>query len=175
MRVLLINPPSYLSQRKFKRQVDTFPLGILYVARALLDDGNEIEFFDIFAEDISPGVVLERLKEYNKTNFDFIGISAMSVQYVYVKWLSKEIKKIFNDIPIIVGGALAIFSYTVLLEKTSVDIAVLGEGEKTIINLIKASSWENVKGIAYKKDGNLNINPPEDLIEDIDSVGYPAY
>lgn len=175
MKILLINPPSYLHQTKYKRIADTFPLGILYVARSLLDNGHKVKLFDIFAEDLSTNSVINRLKRYKGRNFDLVGITAMSVQYAYVKWISEMIKREFGNIPIIVGGALAIFSYKLLLANTNVDIAVTGEGERAIINLIKESSLNKVRGIAYKEEGNVNINPPEDLIKDLDEIGYPAY
>jgi len=175
MKVLLINPPSYFKQYQYKRTPDVLPLGVLYVAKALLDAGHKVKFLDIFAEDLPLDTVIRRLQECQNERFDMVGITAMSVQYAYVKWLSKQIKVIFGNIPIVVGGALAIFSHDVLLNNTHVDITVTGEGEKTILDLASNMPLKNIRGIAYKKNGKITVNPPADLVKNLDSIGYPAY
>ena len=174
LKILLINIPTYLQNVSGKRKPDTFPLGLLYIARALMENGHEVSFFDILAEDISPKDVVTRLNEYKKNNYDLVGFSAMSVQYIYAKWLSKQIKNIFGNIPIIVGGAAAIHSGKVLLENTDVDIVVTGEGEKTIIDLVEKSNYSLINGIGYRNNGNILFTPPADLISDLDTISFPA-
>lgn len=174
MKILLINIPTYLENLAGKRKPDTFPLGLLYVARVLIDKGHKVSMFDILAEDLSPQDVIARLQEYKKQNYDLVGISAMSVQYIYVKWLSKQIKGIFGSIPVVAGGAAAIHSARVLLKHTDVDMVVTGEGEKTIVDLIETSVRSSVRGIGYKEGKDVFINPPAELIADLDSIPFPA-
>ena len=54
MKVLLINIPTYLSKPVGKRKPDTLPMGLLYIARALLEDGHCVDLFDILPEDLPP-------------------------------------------------------------------------------------------------------------------------
>ena len=175
MKVLLINPPTYLNNPKGKRKPDTFPLGILYIARVLINDGHDVDLFDILAEDLSPTQVKSKLEEYKKNNYDVVGITGMSVQYRYLKYLSEQIKEIFGDITIITGGACATYSSDVLLKNAEIDIAVIGEGEITVLELLSSHSLTDVKGISFKKGDEISSTPSRDLIKNLDTIPFPAY
>jgi anaerobic magnesium-protoporphyrin IX monomethyl ester cyclase len=59
-----------------------------------------------------------------------------------------------------------------------IDIIVLHEGEDTIIELTKAlklgHSLKNVKGIAYRENGEIRKTPLRDFVEDLDRLPPPA-
>ena len=62
-------------------------------------------------------------------------------------------------------------------DPSSVDLLVVGEGEKTldeIVSYVKQGSLnENklkIKGLAYLEDGKLQVNPRRELIKDLDSL-----
>lgn len=91
-----------------------------------------------------------------------------------VKW-SKYIKYTYPETTIIAGGSVASSIPEILLENSKVDIICMGEGEKTIINLLKNIKRRDINGIAYK-DKRVIINQPEDLIQDLDTESMlPAY
>jgi anaerobic magnesium-protoporphyrin IX monomethyl ester cyclase len=60
-----------------------------------------------------------------------------------------------------------------------VDYIVIGEGEETFIELLKAiekkSDLSKVRGIAFRKNGKAIMTKPRPLIEDLDSLPFPAY
>ncbi|MBC8393737.1 MAG: radical SAM protein, partial [Deltaproteobacteria bacterium] len=62
---------------------------------------------------------------------------------------------------------------------TSADAVVIGEGEITIIELLNAlrngHSLDSIKGIAFKNSNGCTVNERRQLIEDIDSIPFPAY
>jgi len=149
-----------------------FPYGLAHVATSLLGHGHLVEVLDIYANQWNRREVLGKL---NNLNFDVIGITAMSTQYDYVKWLAAEIRKRTN-VPIILGGLLATYSPHVALNHSAVDICVLGEGERTAVELIDCiNSLHTVKGIAFKENGEIVTTAPRDYIEDLDSLPLPAY
>jgi len=170
-KILLIQPPLGRGMTKDLFQ-PIFPYGLAYVATSLLNSVYEVEVFDIYANRWNRNEVLKKIKYLN---CDVIGITAMSTQYSYVKWLSCELKK-QTKARIILGGLLATYSSEIVLNNTTVDICVVGEGEKTIVDLLKKiNCLENVHGIVYKEDGKIIKTPPRDYIKNLDSLDRPAY
>ena len=107
MKILLIQPPTE------GRPPSIFPIGLGYIARALLDVGHDVEVLDIWAHQYSKKEVSDRLK---KLKYDTVGINAFCTQYNYIKWLARELKN-HNFAPIIIGGALALFNSEILSRK----------------------------------------------------------
>jgi len=170
MKTLLIQPPHYYDGGT--RPPTFFPLGLGYVARALLDARLEVGILDIWAHQWTNEEVVQQIRHLD---CDIIGISALSTQYAYVKWLATELKK-HTGVKIVVGGALATFSPEIVLKHTSADICVIGEGEITFRETIE--NWDNlsrVNGIFFKQDGEIVRNQPRQYIRDLNSVPFPAW
>ena len=170
MKFLLINPVT-----GNQRGPAYFPLGLAYIAQVLLDQGHEVEVLDINAHRWSDDEVIGRLMN---TDFDVAGITAMVTEYSSVRWLSRRIKEIYPQRKVILGGGLPTAFPKLILEKTPADIAVVGEGEVTIRELADrlahGGSLDEVRGIWYRKGTDLRQTPPRDLIEDLDTVSFPA-
>jgi len=168
-RVLLIRPNH--TQDKKDNYV-TFPLGLGYIAAVLRERGYQVSVIDLTIEDVNYGDLENRIKQFNP---DIIGISAISYEYLQVKELSAYLKRVVPS-KIILGGLLATYNYDLVLNKTDVEICVIGEGELTIIDLLENLAFlAEVKGIAYKENGNITLNPPRELISDLDALPFPAY
>ena len=92
-----------------------------------------------------------------------------------------EIAKTVNpDIVTIVGGIH--FSFTPeesLQEYPEIDYIVRGEGEQTVVNLIntlqKKGRIQDVKGISFRKNTTIVHTPSRPLLENLDTLPYPAY
>ncbi len=170
-KIILIQPPLGRGMTKELFQ-PIFPYGLAHVASSLLKNGYDVEIFDIYANRWKRNTVLEKIKNLQ---CDLVGITAMSTQYSYVKWLSNALKKQIKT-RIILGGLLATYSSEIVLKNTPVDICVVGEGEITIVDLLKnMDRLDNVRGIAYKQNGNIIKTPPREYIEDLDNLPRPAY
>ncbi len=170
MKFLLINPaigkqrlPSY------------FPLGLGYIAQILLEEGHDVSVLDINAHRWSDDEVEQHLRN---AKFEIVGITEMVTEFTAVRWLSGLVRKINPDAPIILGGGLTTAFPQLVLERTQADIAVVGEGEVTIRelveNLAEGSSLDKVKGIWYKARGNIYAAQPRELIKDLDTIPFPA-
>jgi len=168
-KILLIRPNSTGDKRD---TYITFPLGIGYVAAILKREGYEVSVMDLTLIDVDYQDLKKKIVSMNP---DIIGISALSYSYSQVKYLSKYLKKIIPS-KIILGGHLAYYNYEIVLNRTSVDICVIGEGELTIVDLIKnMNNIDSVKGIAYKEKNHVIVNKPRELIENLDIIPFPAY
>jgi len=110
---------------------------------------------------------------------DLVGISCLSPNYGIAKDYAGLCRK--RKVPVIVGG----IHISLLPESFSsdMDVGVLFEGEQTMAELIRlydstgrldAESVSSVKGIVYRRDGHVHFTEPRPLIDELDSVPYPA-
>lgn len=172
MKVLLINPPI----RENAKPIN-FPIGLGIIASVLLENGNEVEVFDINALRLSKEQVISNLKKYTP---DLIGIGGLITTYKYLKWIIPEIKSTFPNIKIVVGGGVVTENPEILMKATVADYAVIAEGEITIVELVDAINTSKnlsaIKGLAYKNsEGNVIVNPKRELIKNLDDAPMPAY
>ena len=147
MKVLIIQPPHYFDG-KF-RSPGFFPVGLGHLTVSLHEENHEVEVFDIWAKHLSEEEVIRTIPSLD---YDIVGITALSTQYAYVKWLAQQLKQ-HNDAPIVVGGPLGTFSAKEVLKNMQIDICVLSEGDIIFPNLIKnLGELEKVNGIVYSKN-----------------------
>lgn len=142
--------------------------GLCYISSYLKKYGgyNKIKIFEHNYE-----------KEITKFKPDIIGISSVSQNFEIAKRIAHFAKR--NDIIVIIGGPhITVLPY--LLTK-DMDIAVIGEGEQTFLEVIQIiekyglnkNKLENIKGIAYHKDGLLEKTDKRELIKDLDTIPFP--
>mgnify|MGYP006278752067 CR=1 FL=1 len=69
-----------------------------------------------------------------------------------------------------------------LTQESPLDIIVYGEGEKTLLEIVKKHNNPNfkkelkeIRGIIYRKKNNIITTKPRPLIEDLDNLPLPAY
>lgn len=92
-----------------------------------------------------------------------------------------EIAKTVNEDIVTVAGGIH-FSFTPdesLQSYPEIDYIVRGEGERTIVELIKTiekkGKMNQVQGISYRKNDTIIHTPSRPLIENLDTLPYPAY
>ena len=155
-----------------------FPQGIAYLASVLLKEGYDVE---IYNQDLHhyPD---EHLTHYlDNNNYDVIGVGAIGGYYQYKRLIriSNAINNSRNKPFYIIGGHCPSPEPEYFLKKTKADVAILGEGEVTIVELLDALSnnkaLTNIKGIAFKDNEKIIINEDRPLIQDIDNIPLPAY
>ncbi len=130
MNILVIN----LSLRPFS-PVKVFPIGLGYIVSSMKNAGYKFDLLDIDAHRYSDQQVEELIgsKEY-----DVVCMGCIVTGYRYIKELCNVIKKNHPFSKIIVGNSVATSIVDTLLTKTKADIAVMGEGDETIVDLLNA-------------------------------------
>lgn len=168
--------------RSISRNFGIYPwLGICYLAAYLRQHGFESEIVDIEAESLCLPQVLRRVSDYKP---QIIGISTISFTFLYALRLAKEIRRHF-DIPIVMGGPHVSIYPKEVVAHDAIDVGVIGEGEETMLELVKAFAGARCKGslqkelagiagIAYRSNGEIIVTPPRMFIEDIDTIPFPA-
>jgi anaerobic magnesium-protoporphyrin IX monomethyl ester cyclase len=178
MKVLLINPSSELLDTSPKLR--TFltpipPLGIASIAAVLEREGIEVKALDQFANKMSNQKVLLEIKKYAP---DVVGFSCLTPVINNVKNLVKEIRKL-NNCLVVLGNIHPTIFTEELLRDGSADIIVKGEGELTVLDLIKAirdkKDLHNVSGISFREGDDIFHNQNRALVQDLDQFPYPAW
>jgi len=117
-------------------------------------------------------------KEINYNDYCLIGISAKSgEQLAFAVELCKKIREKCN-VPLVWGGAHASFFPEQTCRSDLVDFVIKGEGEQTLLELIRAldnnNGFEKIKGLIYKKKGIVVVNAEREFL-DMDTLDIPAY
>jgi anaerobic magnesium-protoporphyrin IX monomethyl ester cyclase len=155
------------------------PTGLLalaaYVERELPD--VEIEVMDCQAEAKGWKDIENRISSISPSIVAASGFTCNA--YVCAK-VAEIAKQVSEDIVTVMGGQH--FSFTAeesLLDFPEIDFIVRGEGEITLVELIKClangSDPGRIHGLSFKHDDTVVHNPPRELIENLDSLPYPAY
>jgi len=117
-----------------------------------------------------------------KARPDVIGITCYTPEYYEVIGLARNIKKIIPKTTIIVGGIHpTLFPQEFCSPSNPIDIAVIGEGEITMLELVNAlrnkTSLQKIKGIAFcdPKNKIMIQTPLRPLHPILDEIYNPAY
>ncbi len=154
------------------------PLGLMYIASVLRNDGHGVV---VYSKD-KYHYPSEHLTQYLDDNqFDVVGMGVIAGYWQYAEMLriSKAIRAAKRRVHFIIGGHGPSPEPGYFIRKTSADAVVMGEGERTIVDLVKAleggKGLGGVTGIAYNI-GEANVfNKRRDLIKDINSIPFPAW
>jgi radical SAM superfamily enzyme YgiQ (UPF0313 family) len=174
MKILFIYPHIGDGKRRLPNLKRYFPWGFATVMRFAENDGHEVHLMDIYGNALLPNEVEERLREQS---YECVCISGFaSYNYSYVLWLAQSIKKLQGDVPVIIGGILADLHYRLLLEKPEIDICVLGEGELTVVELLRnMGNPDAVHGLAFKRNGQVVKTSDRKLLKDLGCLPMPNF
>lgn len=148
MRIMLVTIP-------LRGKPDrTIPVACLSLMKYLRKNGVEAEVYFYHIDALRPRYE-DALATIQNWKPDILGISAVvSTAYAYTKNLSLDVKAMFPNTLVVVGGNLAA-SAEILLRRTGTDICVLGEGEIPFLNIVrraettrKPTDFMDVPGVA---------------------------
>jgi radical SAM superfamily enzyme YgiQ (UPF0313 family) len=108
------------------------------------------------------------------------GISSICSNLPMALWIAKEIKAYKPKSIVVLGGAQPSSIPEMLIERFEcVDLVVVGEGEKTLEDLVRAdfdpSRYAGIPGLAYRQDGRCARTAPRLLVENMDELPFPDY
>lgn len=198
-KVLLIYPPNQLMPIETPRPDGS--LGPLYLAGALEEEGIEVDILDasvgtgndkledtFFNPVMQPsgliriGMTTVRIQEeIARGKYTVVGVhSNFTPQTRMALEVAAAAKAVSRDILVIGGGVNARNLSERFLAHDTVDALCVTEGEKIIVNLIRA--WERgeslaVPGTITKTGGRVVRTPlrPDDTYEDLDQLPIPMW
>jgi radical SAM superfamily enzyme YgiQ (UPF0313 family) len=151
----------------------------MYLASAVRDSFPDIDI-RIFHTVTNDNPVLSIEKLIQEFNPDMIGLRSLSIAKKHFKQTAEKIREIAPDSYLIAGGPYPSSSCQDILLSKMADIAVIGEGEITLVDLIDHLQKDrrlprSLPGTALLESGTVQVNTPRSPIQDIDSISFPDY
>jgi len=147
----------------FSSQEATAPLGILAVSTPLLRAGYEVKLVD---STITPNFQKRVIEELR----DALCLAVSLVTGPMIRetvQMAREVKRLYPDLPIILGGWHPSLLPDQTLACEFVDVVVVGQGEEALLEVVRhieaRESLNGIPGVAYKEDGRLRFNPSRPL------------
>jgi anaerobic magnesium-protoporphyrin IX monomethyl ester cyclase len=191
MRICLINPPRI--QPKTWGEPSVYqPMDLVYVA-AVLEEKHEVCIIDaptegwrklqeIGGKRLRQGLTNEeiaaRIREWTPDmaviTVPFSGWSRAAFETAAI------VKEVNKNIVTVLMGLHPSVKPAECLSQPNIDFVVIGEPEMTVLELADTlepgdlAELENVRGIAFNKDGKIVKPPLRPVIEDLDSLPFPA-
>jgi anaerobic magnesium-protoporphyrin IX monomethyl ester cyclase len=200
-KILLIEPP-FLRLSKGTYSLVKLPLALGYLAGAI-KTGTEWDVL-VYNADFSPVYAVpepayltsEGFQNYCRNLRDLsqpiwqevratvashaptvVGISAKSPTFAATSAVARLVKAVDPRILIVLGGPHPTITKEQVFACPDIDVCVVGEGERTIVELLRAVegeiSFKDVRGIIYRDGERLVKNPPRELIDDLDTLSFP--
>lgn len=139
----------------------TIPLeGLTSIGTVLQNAGYKVDIIDVRISD-NP---LEESMEKLLRNADIVGITTFTDSFPFLEKFTKLIKQKRNDLLIILGGPLVSSIPNLVMKNSNADIAVLGEGELTILDLLDTLTKNKRNDALYKVAGICYKDRSERLI-----------
>lgn len=156
--IVLFNPCGTLSPRK------PLPMSLLSIG-SLLEGEFEYQIVDGNVEADPVGVILAIAA---KTPLTAIGVTVMPGPQLRAAVSGcRQLRRMLPRVPIIWGGYFPSQHATACLSESTVDVCVSGQGEQTMLELMRAlrdgDSWSSIPGLTYRRDGAIQRTPPRTL------------
>jgi len=194
--ITLINTPGLKSFSGLQMHTPNPPLGLAYIAGAIKDAGFSYTVIDGTGEaldSISPyplrgdfmiqGLSFEQIVQRIPQDTRIVGLSCMfSTLWPLTRDLAAYIRERFPHALLVLGGEHGTAVPDLVMRSSVFDIVVQGEGEETIVELIKAVSlgrpWQDIPGLAYLDNGTYRssgLAPRNRKIDDIPLPDWDAF
>lgn len=190
IRVALINaPPPAIIQTWDKPTYPSLALG--YLTGFLKANGVTVLAIDAPFDGLSLNEVKDSLLKFQP---HVLGFTAMTHRITHIAFVASELKKLFPESLFMIGGPHStVVPARTLQEFPVFDVAIIGEGELTLLDVVKSIQMYNasqhnahmtmipaqrlssIKGIAWRFKDEINVNDPREPILNLDSLPFPDY
>ncbi|MFA5388664.1 MAG: ChbG/HpnK family deacetylase [Candidatus Omnitrophota bacterium] len=179
-KIVFVNPPLAMARRYgllWQAGGSEPPLGLCYLAGAVRQKGFDTAIIDAQAAGLDMKGTIKAVMAHRPA---YIGITAATMAIKSSYELAREIKKAGHGTKVIIGGChVSSLPEDTLKNCDFLDAGVIGEGEDTIVELIRAldsgSDLGMVRGVVSRHDGDIRVSPARNRIKDLDSLPYPAF
>ncbi len=180
MKIQLFVPPGGYFAERWSKGSSMPPLGLLYIAAVLEEDGHEVRVVPTDILEWSWTRIREEMREFHA---DIIGITATTENRFQSFRLIKEAKKANRTVLTVLGGPHASMAGEDCLEHIpELDLVVKGEGEMTMLELCREMEKNRdlpglsaIAGLVIRNNGKIRSTSLRMPIRDLDSLPYPAF
>ena len=180
MRILFTTPPLSNEARygSLSGGGSSAPsLGILMLAAVARQEGFDCSVIEASALGLTEDQLLQRISILRP---DVVCISSTTLAISSAGSLAKSVKLMLPETITVIGGPHVTAVPRETLERfPSLDIAVVGEGEQTLAELLAAlkntTGLADVAGLVFRDNDDLRDTGRRPLISDLDSLPTPAW
>ncbi|MBU1084264.1 MAG: radical SAM protein [Candidatus Omnitrophota bacterium] len=153
------------------------PQPLIYLGAVLRENNYRCSLLDANALHLGVEETIARILAFSPK---YVGISAPTMLISAAGELARRLKEKNGDIVMIVGGPHMSAVPGMTMEKyKSIDVGVIGEGEVTILELLKALDEKkplgSVKGLIFREGDSIRTTAPRPYIADLDTIPFPAW
>lgn len=175
MEIVLCNPAT-TKDKKAVYDTDFPNLGLLYIAGYLRKYNGDVNVHYVEGN----YSIEQHMEIVNRIRPDLYGISFTTLTSPLAYMTIDRVKAKYPSLPVISGGAHPTAIPEEVLLKSKTDVCVIGEGEAIMLELINHfkdgnRGLEDIKGIAYKKNGGVVRTTKQPLIPSLDTIPFPAW
>lgn len=155
----------------YSEVISKMPNGAGYVLESVERAGIDVKYWEFsFIQDIDK--MISDIIDYSP---DLIGFSFYSYRYLLSYEILNKVSSL--NIPIICGGVHVNTIGKKILEETSVDFLLSGEGEESLIKFIRnigdESVYKNIPGLIYRNGNKIIENKREPI--NLKTVNFPRF
>ena len=171
------NPFVYDDKDNDKNYNYMFPLGLSYISASLKQNNYDVNFINL---NHYKGLIKDIIDcEFKKNKYDFVFTGSLSFYYPNIKDYVKYIREISPTTKIVLGGGIISSQPTIMFNLIKPDYIVIGEGEQTVVELLKCiqtnGDLTQINGIGYINNNILIFTKPREPILNLDSLPFPDY
>lgn len=184
MKLLFLVPPMANWVRWGPRHVACNPLHAQLAAFVREKKAAEVSVLDCRALNIGEEEMIERVKE-EAPDAVFLGTRLITdggaTPIIRNLEAMGRLKAAFPELFTITGGlGISPMAKELLALAPQLDFALVGEEEVTLVELLaelkkEKPRFQEIRGLAYRKNGKSAVAPPRPLIDDLDELPMPAY
>jgi anaerobic magnesium-protoporphyrin IX monomethyl ester cyclase len=184
-RIVLINPARHFIANEHGLGY-LIPLGLVCIGGPLIDAGFTVKLIDHDLYGWPVEKLIQKLIDF-KADYILLGHSGSTAAH---KTAIKTIRAVHQQLPqirVVYGGVFPSYAdQFVMKECEEIDVIVRGEGEQTVVNLIR--TWEQtddlsgVDGLTWRKGHEIIVNRSRKPIQNLDEyrpgwelVDWPRY
>jgi anaerobic magnesium-protoporphyrin IX monomethyl ester cyclase len=188
MDVVFINPPVGNNYQSLKSSYSAIepPTWSLLLSESMRNFGFKVSIIDANAEMISEEEIFDRIKKLNPKLVTFVvygqNVNAGTTNMEGAVRISNYLKLKDNNILIsYLGSYVQALPSKALKDEKSIDFLFTNEGVYSLKNILELKeinkvSISKIKGIAFRYENKIIINPPEKVVPndrmDLDLPGY---
>lgn len=166
-RVLLVS-----SARNYPMSNEMYPSGALLLLGTILkQQGHTVRVVHAVADKVDIPKFCVLLTDFKP---DIVGFAVSTYQTMWTRLMSSMVKIRDRSTTTVAGGSHpSALKAEFLNAFPSIDVAVVGEGEKAITDIAQDVPLRRISGICYREDGRIVSSQPAPLIADLDGLPLP--
>ncbi|HZM20649.1 MAG TPA: radical SAM protein, partial [Anaerolineales bacterium] len=170
-KVLLINPARHFIANHYGVGY-LIPLGLVSIGGPLIDAGFTVKLIDHDAYGWSLKKLMEEIRKF-QADYVLLGHSGSTASHKVAVKTFQEIKRAFPKICTIYGGVYPSYADRgILRECKEIDYIVRGEGEQTILGLIRTlehnGDLQYIDGVTWRNGNQIIANRSRTPIQNLD-------